>query len=279
MVVTFWLCLPPPVCYGLQTCAVLQLETRMFVSFILSGILHLSLNQHNHYRLSVTVYTATAYKCAIFCILSVLTTAVFCKHALRYSLRQGCWWAEGGAETWLSFNDDGAEYNRLIGSRSGIEMERHIHQQEKCFIKMIENILHLDCWRWNTRVPNVNFNTSTNDSERFRVNKIDKRCNCALTNLLTLFSQFTFWSSTSTRNHISPRYSSVVPKATKIPSAMEVGPPQKLLLHCSHCFHNWHCLCCLPCLHCLYCLYCKHRSHRLHFLSSFAAKRILCIYI
>ena len=153
---------------------------------------------------------------------------MFCKHAHCYSLRQGCWWAEGGAETWLSFNDDGAEYNRLIGSRSGIEMERHIHQQEKYFIKMIEIILHPDCWRWNTRVPNVNFNTTTNDSERFSVNKIVKRCNCTLLHVITLFSQLTFCSLTSTRNHISPQYSFVFPKAAKIPLAIEVGPKQKL---------------------------------------------------
>ena len=42
------------------SCAPLQLETRMSVGFILSRILNLSLNQGSHYRLSVTVYTATA---------------------------------------------------------------------------------------------------------------------------------------------------------------------------------------------------------------------------
>ena len=42
------------------SCAPLQLETRMSVGFILSRILNLSLNQGSHYRLSVTVHTATA---------------------------------------------------------------------------------------------------------------------------------------------------------------------------------------------------------------------------
>ena len=80
---------------------------------ILSRILNLSSIQGSHYRLSDTVYMPYIYSiytvyiqyiyshrlCAIFCILSVLNTAMFCKHAHRYSLRQGCWWAEGGAET------------------------------------------------------------------------------------------------------------------------------------------------------------------------------------